>query len=65
MDEQEFQEMLSEIVTENEDIVRVSTFEAGGMLTSNKGITVTMNDGSQFQVVIVQSRLGRGSLSEE
>ncbi len=38
------------------DIKSISTFEEGMILTNNKGLTVTLKDGSQFQITIVKSR---------
>ncbi len=35
---------------------RVRTFEDAGVMTYNKGVVVTLPDGSEFQVTIVQSR---------
>lgn len=34
----------------------VDTFKDCGILTQNKGLVVTMDDGSEFQVTIVRSR---------
>ena len=50
MNEKDFQECLIEAV---------ETFEAVGMLSMNKGVVVRMNDGSEFQLTIVQSRRPR------
>jgi hypothetical protein len=33
----------------------VSTFEAKGIMTYNKGVVVSMADGTEFQVTIVRS----------
>ncbi len=37
-------------------INRVQSFEAGGFLTGNKGFVIYCEDGSEFQVSVVQSR---------
>jgi hypothetical protein len=34
----------------------VETFEEGGVLTNNAGLTLTFSDGSEFQLTIVRSR---------
>ena len=34
----------------------VRTFEDAGVMTSNRGLVISMCDGTQFQVTIVQSR---------
>ena len=35
---------------------RVRTFEDAGVMTYNKGLVITLPDGSEFQLTIVQSR---------
>ena len=42
-----------EICWEN---LRVETFEEAGVMTYNKGLVVTLPDGSEFQLTIVRSR---------
>ncbi|MBI5725043.1 MAG: hypothetical protein HZA50_13865 [Planctomycetes bacterium] len=37
-------------------IHRISTFEEVGMLTTNKGLVLTMDDGTEFQITIVKSK---------
>ena len=37
-------------------VTETRTFEDGGVLTMNKGLTVTLDDGSEFQVTLVKSR---------
>lgn len=42
-----------------DDVLEVedaTTFENAGVMTSNKGVVVTLPDGSQFQVTVVKSR---------
>jgi len=34
----------------------VATFEDAGIMTRNRGLLVTMDDGEEFQVTIVRSR---------
>ena len=34
----------------------IRTFEDAGVMTSNRGLVISMCDGSTFQVTIVQSR---------
>lgn len=36
--------------------VRVETYENAGVMTYNKGLVLTLPDGSEFQITIVQSR---------
>ena len=44
----------------NNQALRVRTYRELGMLTNDAGFVVTMKDGSEFQVTIVQSRQARG-----
>ena len=43
----------SEICWEN---IRVETYEQAGVMTYNKGLVLTLPDGTEFQLTIVQSR---------
>ena len=43
----------SEICWEN---LRVETYEQAGVMTYNKGLVITLPDGSEYQLTIVQSR---------
>ena len=43
----------SEIRREN---IRVETYEQAGVMTYNKGLVLTLPDGTEFQLTIVQSR---------
>lgn len=45
------------------NIARVATFEQRGVLTRNNGLVVTLADGSEYQVTIVQSK--RGEIEDE
>lgn len=40
-------------------VSRVHTFEDEGVMTSDRGLLVTMTDGSEYQVTIVQRRQAR------
>jgi hypothetical protein len=39
-------------------LARVSTFDDEMMLTSNAGLVVRLDDGTEFQVTVVQSKRG-------
>jgi len=41
-------------------VARVETYREVGMLTRDVGLVVTMKDGAEFQITIVQSRQARG-----
>jgi hypothetical protein len=42
-----------------EAVAGVNTFRNEGVLTSNRGLVVTMEDGSEYQVTLVLSRRAR------
>ncbi len=46
-------------------VERVSTFEESGVMTMNKGLVVALEDGSEFQLTIVQLRPGRRDDEED
>jgi hypothetical protein len=64
MTEREFQawllEKIAEAVTEDEigDYNSAVTFEDAGLMTRNAGLVVRLEDGSEFQLSIVQSAGG-------
>lgn len=37
---------------------RLASFRRAGLLTRNEGVVVTLADGSEFQVTVIQSRIG-------
>lgn len=39
-----------------ENLEYVSTFQEAQILSSNKGLVLTMQDGTEFQITIIQSR---------
>jgi alpha-D-ribose 1-methylphosphonate 5-triphosphate diphosphatase PhnM len=75
MDEQEFTEQLKGVLdairygddnepggfhSDDQSVIdRVETFEENGVLAMNKGLVVRMEDGSEFQVTVVQSKRAR------
>jgi hypothetical protein len=36
--------------------MRVNTFEEEGVMTYDKGLVITLPDGSEYQITIIQSR---------
>jgi hypothetical protein len=64
MTEQEFEEQLvvalaheaSVFEDEGNAVEQVTTFREAGILTSNRGLVVRMDDGSEFQVTVVRAR---------
>ena len=58
MNEIDIETMLYEMLQDEEaapEVRRVQTFEEAGLLTNNRGIVVRTEDGSTFQITIVQS----------
>ncbi len=66
MQEEKFQEELKDVLEmldifaeingETFEIKNISTFQECGILTNNKGLVVTLNDGSEFQIKIIKSK---------
>ena len=61
--EETLQDALMELITEGHDSyemcwenLRVQTYEQAGVMTYNKGLVITLPDGSEYQLTIVQSR---------
>ena len=61
--EETLQDGLRELITEGYDSseicwenLRVCTFAEEGVLTYNKGLVISLPDGTEFQLTIVQSR---------
>lgn len=53
--EVEMEEMLYTLVRRANGVVRVMTYEEGGIMTHNKGLVISLKDGSEFQITIVSS----------
>lgn len=62
--EEDLQDGLAQLITSDwtygseicwEDM-RVETYEQAGVMTYNKGLVITLPDGSEYQLTIVQSR---------
>ena len=61
MNDAQFEALLQgalEVATDEEEfpVDRIATFAEVGALTHNQGLVVTMNDGSVFELTIVQAR---------
>ena len=62
--EDTMQDGLMELISEAADdsfgigweAARVRTFEEAGVMTYNRGLVISLPDGSEFQLTIVQSR---------
>jgi len=61
MNDIDIETMLYELLQDEEavpEIAKVRTFEEAGVLTRNRGVVVRTDDGSEFQICVVQSRCG-------
>lgn len=62
MPEKKFQDLLQAILRDDLAaepsyyIARVQTFEEAGLPTKDRGLMITMSDGSEYQVTIAESR---------
>jgi len=61
MNERDFREVLHEAlimyIDDSEDVIRkIQTFEDAGVITSNEGLVIRTDDGSEFQLTIVKSK---------
>lgn len=61
MNERDFREVLHEILALGMDedegtISSVNTFREAGVITMNEGLVIRTEDGSEFQLTIVQSK---------
>ena len=59
MDERGIRELLTELLLDEEDgigVRNVESFHDAGLMTSNEGLVLTMEDGREFQLQILQSR---------
>lgn len=61
MTEEELEQLLRETLECDggelgEKLSGSSTFEEGGVLTTNRGLTLRFEDGSEFQLTLVRSR---------
>jgi hypothetical protein len=67
------EEALLGVVTEGEewgngfldDVSSARSFADGGVLTNDRGFTMVMSDGSEYQVTIVQTRQARTNSQED
>lgn len=74
MTPREFEKWLAEAINaeaaeqadEGEDPIRaVDTYEEAGILTSDRGLVVRFEDGSEIQVTLVLSRRGHENATDE
>jgi hypothetical protein len=49
-------EAYEDVITDELEDLRVRSFEEDGVLTNDKGLVITLADGSEYQLTIVQSR---------
>jgi len=56
MDTTEMRDWLYEHLGFEEPVASISTYDDAGILTTNEGLVIRLDDGSEFQLTIVQSR---------
>ena len=59
MGERGIRELLTELLLDEEDgigVRNVESFHDAGLMTSNEGLVLAMEDGREFQLQILQSR---------
>lgn len=60
MSERDFRDVISEALAmymeDDCPIKRVHSFAEAGLMTGNEGLVLSLEDGSEFQLTIVQSR---------
>lgn len=52
----DMEQFLEDLLTESDDTYGVATFEEQGILTTDRGLIVTMKDLSVFQITIVKAK---------
>jgi hypothetical protein len=48
--------MMCDMVAGHEDTSQVAPYKDSGVMTNDAGFTITMSDGTEFQVTVVQSK---------
>lgn len=56
MSEHDVIDQIGEMLYGIEEITRICTFEEAGLMTNNKGLVIRYDDGTEFQVTVVQSK---------
>lgn len=56
MSEHDVSDQICEMLYDIEEITRICTFEEAGVMSYNKGIVIRYEDGTEFQVTVVQSK---------
>jgi hypothetical protein len=69
MNEHDIESMILDLQFETDhptatEIAHSTSFEGAGVLTHNRGVVLRMNDGSEFQITIVQSAPPRRGQSD-
>lgn len=56
MSEHDVTDQICEMMYGTEEITRICTFEEAGVVSYNKGIVIRYEDGTEFQLTVVQSK---------
>jgi len=64
MNRRQMREILGDLLDDGGDFTelersKTSSFAQAGLLTHDEGVVVKMGDGSEFQITVVQSKLGK------
>lgn len=51
------QELIMDLMMDEDRIMSIQSFSDAGLLTDDHGIVLIMEDGSEFQIPIVQSKM--------
>jgi hypothetical protein len=63
--ENELRDFIEQATDMRDDMYSVRSFEEAMILTLNRGLVVTLPNGAEFQVTIVQSKLGKDVEEDE
>lgn len=64
MNEQDMVQTIRDALVEVDGVKSTRTFEDAGVLTDDQGLVLRMEDGSEFQITIVQSKRAKGDDGE-
>lgn len=64
MNEQDMVDTIQEALVGADTVKSTKTFADSGVLTTDRGLVVKMEDGSEFQITVVQSKRANGDEDE-
>jgi len=57
--EEDLEEALISALAENRQVRRARSFDAAGLMTSERGVVLGLRNGAEFQITIVRSKAPR------